>query len=507
MTPLVQLLLAAAGGGLYAVGHVGFGQWPLLFICLVPLWTGLDPRSGRSVAFQAGCGATFGAAAYVLGYTWLWWLVDGFLAGQRALAAALWLAHGLWFAAGFAAHAAIVAVLGRGGAWVTVASFVAVQWLQPHLFGAELGAGLIHAPWLAQTADTGGPLLLTAWVASVNAAVVSACSRWRRGVEGEAGILFAAAGMSGVVLVYGAARLATVTDGSSPPVRVGVVQANLAPTADPAERIRAHRRYLQMSRALVHRTALDLLVWPESAYGPGIRLPLPVAGHGVRSNLEVPLLFGGTSIDGASRSLGNAAFLVDADGLIRSVYRKERLIPFAEYLPGERAVPGLRRWFPHAQRFVAPARNESFVFNGWRLVTPICYEAVHAGDVRRLVRAFRPRLIVTLANDAWFGDSQEPHIHLALTRLRAIEHRRWIVRATNSGISAIIDPRGRIVEQTPLLEAATIDGTVYLGSGLTPYATLGDWPGWVALVALVAGAARERWRASLRTFRGGALRG
>ena len=106
--------------------------------------------------------------------------------------------------------------------------------------------------------------------------------------------------------------------------------------------------------------------------------------------------------------------------------------------------------------------------------------------VRRMVRSAHPDLLVMLANDAWFGDSHEPWIHLAVARMRAIEHQRYVVRATNSGISALIDPAGRVLARTELLARQNLRGTVHPLGGETLYGRLGDWPGWLASARLLA---------------------
>jgi apolipoprotein N-acyltransferase len=90
-----------------------------------------------------------------------------------------------------------------------------------------------------------------------------------------------------------------------------------------------------------------------------------------------------------------------------------------------------------------------------------------------------------LANDAWFGDSHEPWIHLAVARMRAIEHHRYVVRATNSGVSAFVDPAGRLLARSELLARQNLRGTVRPLEGATLYARLGDWPGWLAGAALL----------------------
>jgi apolipoprotein N-acyltransferase len=225
-------------------------------------------------------------------------------------------------------------------------------------------------------------------------------------------------------------------------------------------------------------------VWPETAFVRGLRGPLPISGRPVVEDLAVPLVFGAPSIseDEGRRLTANSALLVDADGTIRSAYAKNLLIPLTEYVPFAAYVPGLERWFPHLQDFGAADDTPALRLGAWRIATPICYEAVRADFVRRMVVRAEPNLLVTLANDAWFGDSDEPWMHLALARLRAVEHRRWLVRATNSGISAIVDPAGRVVVRTGLFTRENLRGTVFSRHDRTVYARVGDWPGMVAIV-------------------------
>jgi apolipoprotein N-acyltransferase len=111
-----------------------------------------------------------------------------------------------------------------------------------------------------------------------------------------------------------------------------------------------------------------------------------------------------------------------------------------------------------------------------------------------MVREAKPHLLINLTNDAWFGDSQEPWIHLVLSRYRAIEHRRYLVRSTNSGISAVIDPLGRVVAQTGLLTRENLRHDVHMLEEDTVYGRIGDWPGWLGLAAILFMFIRRRDR-------------
>jgi apolipoprotein N-acyltransferase len=463
----------------------------------MPLWRALD-ACRDSAARSALAGLVFGAVAYAGGFGWLWRLVDVFLAGHVVLGAALWTAYGAWFAAGFAAYAVLYRALRRRGSPVAlagVASLVLVEWLQPEVFPVNAGAALIAAPApLVQVADLGGPLLLTALVALANAALLDTWL-WLRGERARPLMTWlVASAVALAVLAYGERRLAGVADArSAPALRVGIVQANLGVLEKRRQSVVTHRRHVEQTRELLAQGELDLVVWPETAYVRGLRRPLPISGRLVALDLDVPLLFGGTSVheEDGRRVKSNSAFLVGRDGMIRDAYDKNLLIPLAEYAPLAEVLPGLRAALPHVQEFRAARDVPALRLDSIRIATPICYEAIRPALVRRMVRESGAQLVVTLANDAWFGDSHEPWMHLALARLRAVEHRRFVVRATNSGISAVIDPAGRIVTRTGLATRENLRAEVVPAGGLTPYARFGDWPGWIAL-ALVVGALVSR---------------
>jgi apolipoprotein N-acyltransferase len=482
---------AACGGALYFLGYLGWGVWPCLFVFLVPLLSALEDAPGAGRA--ASLGIVFGLAAYAGGFLWLWRLVDPFLDGNRVAGAVLWLAYGVWFAAGFAVYAMLVrAVRRRGGPIVLagIAPLVAIEWLQPQLFPVNAGSALVAVPASVQVADLGGPLLLTALVAGANVVLFETWRWWRARRAIPRATWVATFAIVLAVVGYGRIRTRSIERASAtaPALRVGIVQANLGVIEKRLQGVLAHQRHLEQTRELLAGGAVDLVVWPETAYVRGLRGPLPISGQPIRDDVTVPILFGASSVreEDGRRVTANSALLIDADGMIRDAYDKNLLIPLTEYVPLAAYLP-IGRWFPHVQDFGAAADTPALRLGPWRIATPICYEAIRADFVRRMVAAAQPNLLVTLANDAWFGDSAEPWMHLALARLRAVEHRRYLVRATNSGISAIVDPAGRVLAQSGLLTRESLRGTVHLLGGTTVYGWAGDWPGWVALV-LVAGA-------------------
>ncbi len=468
---------------------MGYGIWPLALVAWVPLWGALEETRERGRAASALAGFAFGAAACAGGYTWLWRLVEVFLGGSAPAGAALWLGHALWFALGFALYGALYDGARRRG-WPVAAAgipgLVAVEWLYPSLFSLHLGNALVDRTLWIQAADLGGPLLLSALAGLANAAAFETW-RWLRGARARPLGTWAFAGAAALLGAgYGAARSGALERAvaAAPALRVGIVQANLGVLAkgrDPERVLQEHR---EQTRELLAEGDVDLVVWPETVYTRGIQGPLPVSGELIRGALRAPLLFGAASVRTVEgrRLTFNSAFLVGADGAIRSGYDKNLLVPFAESLP----VPALAGLFPHAQGFGAASEVPPLALGPWRVSTPICYEAVEPGFVRRMVAQARPHLLVTLANDGWFGDSQEPWIHLAVARLRAVEHRRYLVRATNSGISAIVDPLGRVTARSGLGTRENLRGTVRMLEGETVYARFGDWVGWLAVAVVGA---------------------
>ena len=483
------MLASACGGILYFLGYLGWNVWPCLLVFLVPLWWALEREGMRAVV----AGGVFGVTAFAGGFLWLWPLVDVFLGGSRLLGAVLWLAYAVWFAAGFALYAVVLRAMRRRGlplAVAGVAPLVAMEWLQPQLFPVNAGSALVAAPptWI-QTADLGGPLLLTALVALANVAAFATVT-WIGGARSRpVGVWVVTLAVGVAVVVYGRVRIAQMDAAvaAAPSLRVGLVQANLGLLEKRMQGVVTHEQHLAQTRELLTGGPLDLVVWPETAYVRGLRGPLPISGKPILADLNVPLLFGGSGVhdDDGVRRTSNSAFLIGTDGAIRDAYDKNLLIPIAEYLPLAGLVPAIAALFPHAQSFGVATGTPPLRLGAWRIATPICYEVVRADFVRAMVRAARPHLLVTIANDAWFGTSQEPWIHLALARLRAVEHRRFLVRATNSGISAIVDPAGRIVERTGLLTRETLRATVRRLEGETVYGRLGDWVGWVACLLVV----------------------
>jgi apolipoprotein N-acyltransferase len=497
-------VLAAGGGALHFLGFVGFGVWPLALVCLAPLWQALEERRGRVLA-SALLGFTFGWVAYAGGYHWLWRIVDVFLKGNVLLGVILWLGDSCWFGLRYALYAVLYCLVRRRGwpvALAGVPSLLVVEWLYPALFPVYFGHALVEQATFIQISDLGGPLLLSAFAVFLNVAVFETW-RWRCGACPRPVWTWMVAVVAiALVWIYGMTRIAWVdrVTAAAPALRVGVVQGNLGVYEKGTQAGRDHRRYLEQTRELLAGGDVDLVVWPETVYTRGLLRPLPVSGQIIREDLRVPLLFGASSVrtETGRRLKYNSALLVGADGLIRDAYDKNLLIPFTEYVPLADLAPQIAERFADASHFTAGTDVPPLRLGRWRISTPICYEAVRPAFVRRMVREAQPHLIVMLANDAWFGDSQEPWLHLAMARFRAVEHRRYVVRATNSGISAVIDPAGREIVRSGVLTRENLRATVRLLDKTTIYTSAGDWAGWAAAALVLMALVVNRGAASAR---------
>jgi len=177
--------------------------------------------------------------------------------------------------------------------------------------------------------------------------------------------------------------------------------------------------------------------------------------------------------------------LVDGEGDVLGTYDKTYLLAFGEYLPFGDVFPVLYEWSPNSGRFTPGDHVRALPFRGFRLATLVCYEDVLPAFTRRMVNTSNPHVLVNITNDAWFGDTNEPWIHLALAKFRAVEHHRALVRSTNSGVSAVVDPVGRVVTHSGVFTRETLHAEVPMLQGTSFYARFGDWFAWAGTGGLL----------------------
>jgi apolipoprotein N-acyltransferase len=321
----------------------------------------------------------------------------------------------------------------------------------------------------------------------------------------ERRVLSVGMGALAVTLAYGAVRLrmvdanAQAADGA----RVGVVQANMGLMAKRLNAYEGVKRHRDLTTALKRENNIDFVVWSESA----VMWMFPedsaesMLRDRVTSSLGVPAVFGAVvyrpSPERERERHFNTSFSSDEKGKITARYDKQFLLMFGEYLPFGETFPILHRWSPNSGRFSAGTSLEPLLVplkgQTRKISMLICYEDILPSFVRAAVRHADPDLLVNITNDAWFGDTTEPWIHLALAKMRAIEHRRYLLRSTNSGVSAVIDPVGRVVAHSGTFRQETVDAVAHWMKGpRTGYEIWGDIPWWLGTAAIAFMAFRKR---------------
>ena len=183
---------------------------------------------------------------------------------------------------------------------------------------------------------------------------------------------------------------------------------------------------------------------------------------------HVPMLAGRDA-----RKTYNSAMLIDGDGRVLGRYDKNYLLMFGEYIPLGDRFPQLYEKLPEASHFEAGTTVETFAFRGHQLGIMICYEDIIPRFTRKLAGK-DPNVLINVTNDAWFGKTSEPYLHLALAVFRSVENRLWLIRSTNTGVSVFVDAVGRIKSQTRLDDAELLAEDVPMLRTSTPYRSYGD---------------------------------
>jgi apolipoprotein N-acyltransferase len=259
-------------------------------------------------------------------------------------------------------------------------------------------------------------------------------------------------------------------------------------------------RWVWQSRAPLPPLALyDSDPWAELAGVPGRDL------SPIQRGFKAPILFGGLTWEPHperdQRVLYNTALMLDRDGRVIGLYDKVYLLAFGEYMPFGETFPELYDIFTQAGRFTPGEEVRVFDFAGHRIGIMICYEDILATFTNRVARE-KPNIIINVTNDAWFGRTSEPHLHLALAVFRAVETRLVLVRSTNTGVSALIEPTGRISAQTRIDDPETLLVDAVMMAGGTLYSLVGHGFAWLLFLSLAIPAVLRRLRPLLARLRG-----
>ncbi len=489
---------AFLSGVLYWAAFPGVDAWPLTFVAWVPLLVAME---GQSVRRATLLGGVAGLTMNVFGFFWLQTMLVTFSSFPAAICFLFLLIvcsyQGLrvallgWLYARAAAR-------GWGRAIAFPAAFVVSELVFPLLFPWYYSATVHTVPVLSQTADLGGPVLVGLVLVAANLGLgefaIAALAR----TPLHRPTVLANAALVAVACLYGALRVRSVdrAAAAAPQSVVGLVQANMGLMEKRTEVNEGLRRHLQLSADLKRRGA-DFVVWSEtSAMSAVLDSTFDRELRIVSNRVGLPTVFGAVIVkrvpDEREYILFNSAISSDADGTIESRYDKQYLLTFGEYLPFGETFPILYKWSPNSGHFSPGTSLDPLVLRvgaDRHAISPlICYEDVLPRFTNDAVRHADPELLVNITNDAWFGDTAEPWEHLGLAELRAVEHHRYFVRGTNSGISAIIDPVGRVVAHSRSFQQDTVIAPIHWMHMHTVYEVIGDWPWLLVAIAAFVGA-------------------
>lgn len=467
------LRLAFPAGALLALAFAPFGVWPLAIICPALLflsWQGAAPRRAAALGFW------FHAGTFLAGTYWLYHSVHTI--GGAPVWVAVLLMLGL-----VAIMGGYLALLGYVQARLLPASG-ALRWL------VGLPALWVLLEWWRGWFLSGFP-----WLSLGYAQIDSLLAGWAP-LLGVYGVTLACALAAGamVTLIWGTGsqrwlgvallvlpwlaawplRQQEWTRQVDAPVSVAVVQASVPQNHKWSPEWRDKTLALYRELAAPH-FGTQLIVWPEAA--------LPDLAHQLTDYLSE--LWSEAHAADSDLVMGLLHYDPQQDAYYNGVlalsdrvqwYHKRHLVPFAEFFP----VPAfIRNWLklmnlPYSDFTAGAARQAALHAAGQKLGATVCYEDGFGAE--QLAVLNEATLLVNVTNDAWFGDSSAPPQHLEISRMRALEAGRDMVRAANDGISALIAADGRVMATLPRFQVAVLTGTVRPRTGLTPYARTGNWP-------------------------------
>jgi apolipoprotein N-acyltransferase len=512
-------LIAFAAGALSALAMAPINAWPILFLTfptLVWLIDGIGAKSLRGLTGAAGTGWWFGFGYFLAGLYWVGYafLVDASTFGWLLPIAVIGLPAGLAIFTAFGV--ALARLLWMRGAMRILAlgvALTAADWLRGHILTGfpwnVFGYALTSPLALAQAASVigiSGLTFIAVVVFASPATLTDDRSETRWAWLPLALAIAVLAGLGG----FGALRLARTPTRLVEGVHLRIMQPDLQQDVrfNYAAKQQVMDRYIALSSRALSPQSHDLhdvthLIWPESAF-PFFLTREPDALAQITR-----LLQGGTVlITGAARlaepvnparpAAYNSIYVIDHDGSVVSVYDKVHLVPFGEYLPFEHLLErlGLQTLTKQVGGFLAGDRRRLITVPGAPLALPlICYEIIFPGDV--LPPGQRPGWIINVTNDGWFGISSGPYQHFQQARVRAIEEGLPLVRAANTGISAVVDPLGRIINSLPLGSEGVIDSPLPRSIAAPFYARVGDIPAAMIVALALLAIIRRRLRSDV----------
>lgn len=494
-------ILSVLSGILIALSFPDPGLSLLAWIALIPMLVALEGSSPRT-AFRIGI--TCGITAYAFILYWLNIVFTQYGHLPWAVSVPVYLLLVLWLAMFYGVSAGISRLgelVGIKAVFSLPVAWVAFDFIRSFLFSGFAWAMLGHSQFrtlpLIQIADLAGVYGITMLIVLANVVLYRAVRAVFGAdvpypVKSALVMLLLLAG----TLFYGFSRLNEPESAGSKPLRVALIQGNIPQDVkwSPEFRDKTVAVYERLTRKAA-KDGVDLVVWPESAV-PFFFQDEALQAERIRNlarELNAHILLGSPAheLRNGRTTFLNSAFMLSPSGETTGRADKLHLVPFGEYVPLgniltfiNKIVVGIGDFAPGQQAVTLDAR-------GIKLGIQVCYEVIFPELARKYVKA-GARILVAITNDAWFGRSSAPCQHLSIAVFRAIETRTPMIRAANTGITAIIDQNGHIRSMTALFVEGFRTGEVQPGSGESLYLKIGDAPALLCLL-LTAGVAAFIW--------------
>lgn len=496
---ILNLLLSILSGLLFAWSFPNVAQGWLAFVSLAPLLVAIVRAKNARQAFVFGWMSQ--TTAWLVMVPWVVRVMSHYGGLPYAAGVAIFCAMALYLGLYGGLFGLIVKRMRLGATflpWLFVPlTWAAIEYARTYLFSGFpwnlIATALIDYASLIQIDRFAGPYLVGALV--VFPATVAAWWITQR----PTGIARVFVGGSLCILLltwWGTGLVASKLNGrpnASDPIVAALLQPNITQQMrwDEANIITIYQRMIAMTEEAAQAGA-KIVIWPEST------VPLSYTNTDFfRESIEalstrygIDIILGSVATDPAKPNrIWNSAFLVSGGKTIGH-YDKIRLVPFGEYVP-------LRRMLFFAEKLVHAVGEFEFGTNDQPLVgklsygPAICYEVVYPQITRTQIRN-GAGVIVTITNDAWYDGTSAPAQHLWQARLRAVEGDRYLLRAATTGISAFVDPTGRMLQSIPMGRVGIIYAKFQARKTVTPYVRFGDWFAWMACAVVLIGLVRRR---------------
>jgi apolipoprotein N-acyltransferase len=498
---LIPYFWPVLSGGLLVFAFPGADIGILAWAALVPLLISLN---GKTPFNALKYGFASGFVFYMASLSWLIYTMSVYGGIPKPISIILHISLSCYLGLYFGAFGYLYALAKRHTPLSPIL-FAPVFWVVLELVRNYIVTGF---PWnllgytqhdtlgVIQIADITGVYGVSALIVMVNAAISELVVGIRGGKPKGASWYSSTAGCAVLmvcVLGYGNYRL-TNQPISEKTLKVGLVQGNIDQSVkwDQDMRLQVFETYADMTLGLAEAKP-DLVVWPETAVPfaledeSGMDLLYRVA-RSMDTNLMtgVPSF---TEMEDGSYEGRNSAVLISSDGELIGRYDKIHLVPFGEYVPLQEVLPFVRKMVYGIGDFVPGECCTLMGAEGWNFGTAICYEVVFPELVREFPDAGAD-FLVSVTNDAWFGESSAPYQHFAMARFRAVENRRTLIRAANTGITGVILPDGSVSARTDIYTKGYVVREIPLLSEKTFYTRHGDIFAYLCLLGARAITAR-----------------